>query len=280
MTLSPPGLTRWAVAKKFFLFFLLFSLFAACRGGPAGRVANTDEIAEPGQPLLLSLPAGSGLVFIGISGRRSNPKETIELALEDAARRVAIFHGVSGEFAIENKIGSGAFDYINNVYTSLAYDEEGYKRYVEALHYDEDGDSLKTENALILRTSFQSALPEPVSYFPVYSGKNRKPEWVDNPPLQIGSYEVGIGFAGRHSSLADTFIVSYNNAIFSIIRNINALYRSQGVNYQGPGAFDYKTADENIVYASASLNYFYVLDTWIDPKNKSVWTLAIAKKTE
>ena len=230
-------------------------------------------------PFLLSAPTERGLSFIGVSGIRSDPKETIRLALEDAARRVALFHKVSGEFFSEINIGSGAFDYTNNVFTTLDYDEEGYKNFVDALQFNADTDSLETENAFFIRATYSAALPAPVSYRPVYNGSNKKPDWVDTPPLRIGDYEVGIGYAGRHSSTADTFFASYKNAAFSIIRNLNVTSRAGNLNYQASGTFDYKTSSDNIMYARSSLVNFYALDTWIDPNTKAVWTLAIAQKS-
>jgi hypothetical protein len=48
------------------------------------------------------------------------------------------------------------------------------------------------------------------------------------------------------------------------------------VNYQGAGSFDYRSANDTTISARGKLKGFYVLDTWIDPSNMSVWTLAIA----
>lgn len=261
-----------------FLFFLL--LFPGCRSEPAANPSAAVETpAAESSSFFLSMPTERGLSFIGVSGIRSNPKETIRLALEDAARRVAVFYRVSGEFFAEINIGSGAFDYTNNVFTVLDYDEEGYKSFVDALQFNADTDSMETENTFFVRAAYPAALPAPVPYRPVYSGRNKKPDWVDTPPLYIGDYEVGIGYAGRHSSTADTCAASYKNAILSIIRNLNVTSRTGNLNYQAPGTFDYKTSSDNIMYARGSLINFYTLDTWIDPDTKAVWTLAIAQES-
>lgn len=263
------------------LFFPL--LLSGCRTASASVADQTFVIEIPVEeppPLLLSMPTEQGLAFIGVAGIQSSPQETIRLALEDAARRVAVFYSVSGEFFTEINIGSGAFDYTHNIFTSLDYDEEGAKQFVDALQFNADTDSIEIENALIMRVTYQAALPIPVSYHPVYSGSARKPDWVDNPPLSIGDYEVGIGYAGRRSSTADTCFTSYTNAIFSIIRNINIKAGAGDLNYQAAGTFDYKTSSGNFIYAQGSLVNFYVLDTWIDPTTKAVWTLAIANKSE
>ena len=255
----------------------------ACAGWPAPKDASpsdTTYAASPIQPSFFpSTPAGSGLVFIGAAGKRSNPKETLQVALEDAARRVTIFYEVTGEYAVENNIGSGAFDYTHNTYTSLYYNKEGANRYVDALQFNADTDTLEIENTFFVRTTYPSALPLPVRYRPAYRGADQKPDWVDNPPAKIEGYEVGVGYSGRHALLADAYANSCNNAIFAIIRNVNTVSRSNNVLYNNTGGlFGYKTSSDNVTYSYGVLTGFYVLDTWIEPHAKTVWTLAIAKK--
>ena len=267
------------MSKIFFSLLPFFLFFGACTGGP--RPVNYPDIdTDTSEPLLLSLPAESGLVFIGVAGKRSHPRDTVQSALEEAARRVAVFHNVSGEYLAENNIGSGAFDYTHNTRTVLYYDREGSGRYVDLLSYNSDTDAVEIDNTLIIRTTYRAALPHPVQYHPVYKGAEKKPDWVDNPPSTIGEYEAGIGYAGRHSTIAEACVTSFSNAIFAIIRNVCIKSSNTDILYQGSGLFDYKTSNNNIIYASGSLSNFYVLDTWIDPANKSVWTLAIAQKSE
>jgi hypothetical protein len=264
-----------SMLKQFFPLFFLF--FAACGGAPefisdAGALfeAHTED------PFLLTLPGSSGLVFIGVAGRRSNPNETMQYALEDAARRAALFYGVSGECIINNEAGSGAFDYSYSNNSAVYYDEEGAIQYLEALEFDPDTDAMEMENALFIRASYRAALPGPVEYRPNYAGPGRKPDWVDQEP-RIPGYEVGIGYAGRYSSIADACTASWKNAVFSIVRNISTSAKAGGLNYQGPGFFDYNTSDSKTIYAAAELENFYILDIWIDPQTKAVWTLGIAK---
>jgi len=240
--------------------------------------ARTNVPAETPASFFLSLPDENGLVFIGCTGKRSNPKETLQFALEDAARQAAIFHKVSGEFSLVNNIGSGAFDYYNGTYTLIDYDVEGSKQYIDQLQFDADTDTLETENTFFVKTMYSSALPFPVSYRPVHRA-DQKPDWVDNPPLEIEGYEVGTGYSGRFSSLTDTYRNSSRNAVIDIIRKINATTMSSGMLYQNTGSlFGYKTTNDNTVHSFGTLTGFYVLDTWMDPHDKSVWTLAIAVK--
>ena len=250
----------------------------ACAGMSKSMPLNIPlEQAEPS--FFYSYPGEGGLIFIGAAGRRSNPNETLRLALEDAGRRVALFNQVSGEYAMENYVGSGAFDYIYNTHTVLYYNEESALQYVDSLQYDADTDTVLIDNTFFIRTVYTSALSFPVNFRPTYSGENKKPDWIDNPPLAIDGYEVGIGFSARYASVADTYNNSRNNAIFAIIRNVNSTSQGSDLLYQNTGnLFGYKTSNENIVYSFGTLNGFYVLDTWFDPVNKTVWTLAIANK--
>ena len=271
-----------------FLFFLLFvigcssmsSIMDSFGIGSIGTIVNTSDISDAvASSFFLSTPTEDGIVFIGVVGKRRDPKETLQLALEEAARRVAVFYKVQGEYLSEINIGSGAFDYTNNTQTMLRYDEEGSRQYVDALRHNPDTDAIEIDNTLIIRTTYPSSLPAPVSFRPTYARGNGKPDWVDNPPLQIEGYEVGIGYAGRHSTISAACTVSYNNAIFSIVRNVGTRSRSSDLLYQATDSlFAYKTLNENMIHAQASLENFYVLDMWIDPQTKVVWTLAIAKK--
>jgi hypothetical protein len=263
---------RIAILALFFLLFLI-----TCTSSPPPVVVNDVPAAAP-VSFFLSLADENGLVFIGCAGRRSNQKETLQLALEDAARQIAVFHKVSGEFTIVNNTGSGAFDYVHDTSASLDYDIEGSKQYADSLQFNADTDTLETENTFFVRTTYRSALPFPVRYNPVHR-LDQKPDWVDNPPFDIEGYEVGVGYSGRHSSLSDTYKNSSYNAILDIIRGVNATSESSDTLYQGTDSlFGYKTSNDNTVHSYGVLTGFYVLDTWMDPREKSVWTLAIANK--
>jgi len=263
--------------NNLFYFLLCLFVFSTCSAFPASLSAPVND---SGNSFFSSFPSNGALVFIGVAGKRSNPNETLKLALEDAAQRVAVFYHVSGEFAVKNNIGSGAFDYSYKTRTRLYTDKEQSKKYVDSLQYNADTDSIEIDNSFFIRTVYPSSLPKAVNFNPKYAGANRRPDWIDNPPNEIEGYEVGVGFSGRYSSITDTFTNSWYNAVFAIIRNINTSARSDDLLYQNTGnLFGYKTSSDNLLYSFGALDCFYVLDTWIDPKAKSIWTLAIAKKS-
>jgi hypothetical protein len=266
---------RMKLKKYGALYFLCLFVFSTCSALPVSR-----SVSDANTSFFSSFPSEGGLVFIGAAGKRSNPNETLRSALENAAQRVAVFYSVSGEYAVENNIGSGAFDYTYNTSTKLFTNKEQSKQYIDALQYNSDTDSIEIDNTFFIRTVYYSSLPAPVNFNTKYGGADKKPAWVDNPPNEIEGYETGVGFSGRYSSITDTFTNSWYNAVFSIIRKINSSSRSSDTLYQSTDSlFGYKTTNDNTVYSFGTLSYFYVLDTWIDPKTKSVWTLAIAKKS-
>jgi len=253
----------------------VFVFFITCSGGPSQtrEPSKTASITS----FFSSMPSGNELVFIGAVGRRSNPADSLRLAVEDAAKRVVIFNNVYGEYALENNVSSAALDYTNNINSTLYFNEEEAAQYIDALKYNKNIDTIEIDNTFFVRTTYTSALSYPVNYRPTYNNEG-KPNWVENPP-EIYGYETGVGFAGRHSSMANTYTVSRNNAIYAIIRNINSVSQSSDLLYQNSGKlFGYKISYNNNIYSYGTLNGFYVLDTWIDQSAKTVWTLAIARK--
>jgi hypothetical protein len=273
--------------KKLSPLLLLSLLLTTCDSLPfaltnAFNSISTSLNSLSETPFFNSFSSDGGLVFIGAAGRRTNADETLLLALENAAERVAIFSRVAGEYAVVNERGSGAFDYSYHTKTTLSYNKEGSRQYVSSLQFDPDTDTFFYENTLFVRVVYPSALPYPVNYQPSYRGQNKKPTWIDNPPLEIDGfdgYEVVVGFSNRRSALADAFNNSRNNAIFAVIRNKNTISHSTSTLYQNTGSiFGYRTTHDNVIYAYGTLAGFYVLDAWIDPASKTVWTLAIAAK--
>jgi hypothetical protein len=221
------------------------------------------------------MPA-EGLVFIGGAGLRSDREESVNLALQDIARKVSIFNAVEGEFISYHKTGSSFFDYAADTQAALFFNED-YLGFVESLEYDPDSDVMQIENSIFVRARFRGPATVSLQYrAPRSSGANSRPGWVDDPPAEISGYRVGIGYAGRRGVHRDTVHASFEAAIFAIIRAMSSEVSAGAVNYQGAGSFDYRSANDTAIRARGKLNSFYVLDTWMDPTNMSVWTLAIA----
>jgi hypothetical protein len=225
------------------------------------------------------MPSGD-LVFIGAAALRSNRDESIDLALRDIARKISIFYAVEGEYVSYNKTGSSLFDYASDTQSSLTFNED-YLGFTENLEYDPAVDVIQIDNTIFVRARFRSPETVRVQYeAPPAAEGNSRPVWVDNPPTEISGYRVGIGYAGHRANHRDTVNASFEAAIFFIIRTVFGQVSADTTNYWGSGTLDYRSTSDATVNARGRLNGFYVLDTWMDTSNMSVWTLAIARPGE
>jgi hypothetical protein len=257
---------------------LFFSfMINACSSQPP---LPSPENAVPATVSFWDTMPSQGLVFIGGAGLRSNRDESVNLALQDIARKISIFNAVEGQFLSYNKTGSGFFDYAAATQSSLSFNED-YLGFTENLEYDPAADVIQIENSIFVRARFNGPGMVQIQYqrIPLEEG-NSRPGWVDNPPTEISGRRVGIGYAGRRASRRDTVEASFEAAIFSIIRAVSSQVSGGTMNYQGTGTLDYRSVNDTTVNAQGKLEGFYVLDTWMDPSNMSVWTLAIARKIE
>jgi hypothetical protein len=257
------------------LFFLC--MISACSTPPP---PSPQESSNPAPAYFWdSMPAGE-LVFIGGAGLRSDREESVNLALQDIARKVSIFNAVEGEFVSHNKTGSSFFDYASSAQSSLFFDED-YLGFVESLEYDPDSDVVQIGNSIFVRARFRGpAAVQAPRQESLLEGGSSRPGWIDNPPAEISGRRVGVGYAGRRALHRDTVNASFEAAIFSIIRAMSSQVSAGVVNYQGPGSFDYRSANDTTISARGKLKGLYTLATWMDPSNMSVWTLAIARPEE
>jgi hypothetical protein len=249
----------------------------ACSSAPPSAVSPRSEGSGPAQVNFWDTRPSGGLMFIGGAALRSNREESVNLALLDIARKISIFNAVEGQFVSRNKTGSGFFDYAANTRSALFFDED-YLGFTESLEYDPGVDVMQIENSIFVRALYKGPDTVRIQYQrpPAERGDSR-PGWIDNPPGEISGHRVGIGYAGRRASRWDTVNVSFEAAIFSIIRTLASQVSAEAVNYQGAGSLDYSDANDTTISAKGKLKGFYVLDTWTDPSNMGVWTLAIAR---
>jgi hypothetical protein len=159
--------------------------------------------------------------------------------------------------------------------TSSVNYNRNYKQYIEKFEYDPNTDVFQNENAVFVRVRYRGSLP--LSYQTPPAGPGGKPVWVDNPPEAISGYAVGVGYAGRRNAHRDTVIASYENAVLAIIRNQNTTAWSTSEGLRGSGFLDYSAESQKATRASGVLTGFYVLEIWVDPATKAVWTLALAR---
>jgi hypothetical protein len=213
------------------------------------------------------------LIFIGVGAFRSNRDEAIALAVENAARQVAIFYRAEGSFKLQSVVGRGFLDYRADTESSLRFDD-GYVKYVDSLEYDVETDVRERDNAIFVRARYSAPVSIAVLFSPSTDGV--KPAWVSDPPTEMGTYVVGVGHAGRRSQHRDTMNASHENAILSIIRDRSSDSKSVLETQESNNSSSVETKSRLI--ATGVVQSFYILETWTDPENKSVWTLGIAPK--
>jgi hypothetical protein len=263
------------MAKRFSpsVFFFLFVFFIfSCAGT---RVSNVETLVSSQNEGFWDLnPQGGDLVIIGTAGLLVNRKKALELALEDAARKAAMYGEVEGSLIREEYSGGAYYSFRIDSQTELKVDEN-YPSLAEELRYDPDTDVLFVEGeGIYVRVRYTPAIPLRLQYR-TGGGKSR-PVWIDNPPSEISGYRVGVGYAGPRMYFHDTIKASCDDAAFSIIKNYSSQVASDRIMYQGAGTFDFSNTGTSSAVSAARLGGFYVLDIWTDPSNKAVWTLAVA----
>jgi hypothetical protein len=269
------------------VFFLsaCAGFFAGSKAGPSrAPAAVSPGEALNGYPVLPApgfwdtSPSAEFLFFIGASAIRSDREESVRLALEDAARKVAMYHFLEGRYESRVETGSGFLEYYTDTVSGLDYDED-YLKYTGDLVYDSERDILEWENSLFLRARYPRSggeIPLPAG-IPAGVSANGLPFWVNTPPGDIPGYVFGVGLAGRRVYHRDTVNASCEAAVFSLIRNLSGRATGNTADVQKSGSFGYSGAAEASVSSALGLRGFYVLDTWIDPASKAVWTLALAR---
>jgi hypothetical protein len=216
----------------------------------------------------LTVPENGALVVIGVAGRGPNQTEERDAALDNAAHKVALYQGITGKEIREHRTDGSFSGFSITVETDIVYDTD-YGKYREALRYDEAKDVLRTVEAVFVRCTYPVQVVNSIPYTPA----NGKPAWIHTPPQEIFGLLAGVGFAGRQRYLTQTITKSYENAISALLSLVSTTMAVHEIGDTRHGA-----VSEMVEVSEGVLNGFLVLETWIDPQTKSVWTLAVAKE--
>jgi hypothetical protein len=263
---------------------LLFitAVFASCAGSAARRPVSAafetaGELAVPadtGAGRLISGPGEGTLAVIGVSGRMRDAEREIDSALDDAARQIALYHGLKGKAAIVLKTGRGYRDfYLAAEAEFKPLNEGGYAAYREALRFDREKDLVRTDGAVFLRCVYDAPGLLPVGR--AYGIENGEPAWLHGGLAAIPGYICAAGFAKNHRYLKETITMSRESAAAALMAGIQSHIETAASEYANRGA-----AVTTIEIIEGELFNFMILETWIDPADGSVWTLAAAKKTQ
>ena len=220
----------------------------------------------------VTLPKSGELVVLGVSGKLHSRNAEIKAATEDAARKISMYHSVWASVEHEQKIGAGYLDYYLNSKTQLEYDKQ-LDKYIEKLKFDPARDIKRNKDGgVFIQFTYPLNFPGSISY---KSGKNPdgSPEWTTKRP-QIDGFITGVGASGRLEELGNTFRKSYENAVSSIVSNYSS--KMEISNTEKGSAIETYIIQES----EGLLSNFLVLEVWLDPKTRAVYTLAIASKEQ
>jgi len=245
---------------------------AFCACASSGSVDTGQVSAVTADEYWITLPGPRSIVIIGASGRQQRRQTEIDNALEDAARKAAMYHGVQVRSEHVQDIGANFFDYFASSEIELDYDKE-LEKYKDKLVFDESRDILTRNNGVFIRFTYPESFPGRINYG-FSRNQDGSPAWTTNPPKEISGFTVGVGHSGRQLYLRDTFEKSYNAAAADIVSKLSTVMTTSGVSAEG------HTTSRIHQQSSGRLSYFLVLETWIDPKTQAVWTLAIAREAE
>ncbi|MCL2271670.1 MAG: hypothetical protein FWC19_02555 [Treponema sp.] len=239
----------------------IFSGSAACMEFSMQEQYNTDR--------WFMLPSDNKLIVIGISNPMIKRQDEIISAKEDAARKIAMFFGVHGTVEVTNSIGSNILDYSHESNISLSYDSD-YESFIDKLKYDPK-DILITAEAVFIRFWFDADI-DGINYT-ADTGVNR-PAWTRNQDLpDIPGYVTSVGFARNQRRLKDTIFKSTEDAITRMIADLHTVINTKEISIAGKNSSSYiHTKSEG------NINNFHVIELWIDPDTRFVYTLAVARK--
>jgi len=190
----------------------------------------------------------------------------ITSAKEDAARKVAMYYGIYGSIETVNITGP---DYMNKSNVQLCYDAN-YEIFIDQLTFDPENDVLITSEAVFIRFQHDAIITD-IEYRARMV--NNRPSWTRNQdmPMFIG-YVTSVGFAQNQRRLKDTIFKSAENSIARMIETLSTTINTREI-------IDAGHSFSSSIYSTSEgrLNNFLVIDFWIEPETRSVYTLAIAR---
>ncbi|GHV83107.1 hypothetical protein AGMMS50212_04470 [Spirochaetia bacterium] len=241
--------------------------------GSAKRAGRQDMAELFKQKHWDSKPVSGDLVIIGVAPLQRRTEDTIAAALDDAAKKAAMFYGVTVQsLSIDNE-GLGRFDQYFSRQIDLSYDT-GYQKYIDSFVFDKETDVFIEKNNAFVRVHLQTEIPLFVEYESAFI-KRRGPAWISSPPASISGYMAAVGQSDAYRYYSDSIMASYKSAAGALITRVKSEMQTKHDAYEISGTT--LASNVSIEKSSGTLREFFVIEIWIDPKDNSVWTLAVAK---
>jgi hypothetical protein len=214
-------------------------------------------------------PMDNVMTVIGVSNPMLRRNDEIAAAKEDAARKVAMYHGIEGNIETTLSTGTNFFDHLYDYKVELEYDPD-YSKYIDHLMYDPQQDVLATDEAVFVRFQYKAEVVH-IDYITDINATGR-PNWIYNRNMpQLDGFITATGYARNQLRLKDTVFKATESAAARMIEDMSTQIQNKTT------VVDQFTSD--IVYAVSmgKLSHFHVIEFWIDPDSGYVYTLAIAR---
>jgi len=272
--------------KIYFVLLFLFSLTIVSfgSGNKESDSQNTNTVIKENdftRPSMqeqyetghwITKSSANALTIIGVSNPMSRRQDEIAAAKEDAARKTAMYYGVNGRTETASRDGSNLLDYLYASNVELVFDTD-YEKYINRLVYDPQKDVLITAEGIFIRFQYASAVTE-INY----SAKivNGRPSWIESGGKpEFEGYITAVGFSRNQRRLKDTVVKATEDAALRMIENLSTTVNTKEVSASGQGS------SSNIHAVSEGTLYgFHVIEFWVEPETRYVYTLAIARAAD
>jgi hypothetical protein len=217
----------------------------------------------------VTTPSGSALTVIGVSNPMVRRQDEIAAAKEDAAKKVSMYYGIQGKIESVNSAGTGFFDYQYDSNVELSYDTD-FEKYKGRLAFDPDNDVLVTREGTFVRFQYVAAVLE-INYSAGIA--NGRPNWVGNSGKpEIEGCLTAVGFSRNQIRLKDAILKSTEDAAVRMIEGLSTAVNVKEISVTGQSSSSLiHTVSEGELYG------FQVIEFWIEPETRYVYTLAAAR---
>jgi len=261
---------------KPFLFLCVVALLPACvsysvmekNDSAALSMQSMQEQWESG--IFIKDSYDGEIVVIGVSSRLVRRADEILAAKNDAARKIAMFYGISGTVESFHRAGAGFFDFIAKSRINLEPAIADYTRFIERLTFNPEYDVIEFPGGTLIRFTYSAEVAR--LNFTNTLDTNGRPAWIDNRNLpSVDAYMVAVGFSQNQVWLRDTVIRSTQAAAAALLKMTGTLTETETVVLNGQAVTYIHSRSEG------RFRNFRIIGLWIDPENMSVYTLGIAR---
>ena len=256
------------------LFVFLFAIFSlSCASSASGKKENSsiDIYKLNANGYWRTMPSNNSITVIGVSNPLSKKSDEIAAAKEDAARKIAMYHGIYISIESIHTTGSSFFDYVNDSKIEVLYDSN-YKKYIEQLIFDPQRDVTLTDKGVFVRFKYITTTKAVKAIIDTKNIKDR-PNWTHSRNLpKIDGYSTAVGFAQNQMRIKDTIMKATEAGAARIIENNNTQIADTS-----KSVVDFAASNTIHAKSKGKLSNFQVINLWIDPKTDYVYTLVIAK---